>query len=149
MSRLNEDGYTILECVLCLLLIGLSLNIISPNFKSISRFEEEKSIKKFERDLYRYRNQSILDGMQYNFKLDEVQNDYTIYRLEYGEKQVEKVKFHNGIKIMDNSFKSDGLIVFNPTGAATSGTLKFKSSDGKIRRISIEVGNSKINVRDE
>lgn len=146
MFRLNNKAFSLLELILSIFIVTILLYGIVPSTSLFTLYQEKVSIDEFIRDVQHYKNKAVIEMNTYNIKIYPFDGRYEV--LGRTSKVIEKKSFNPRIRFGSNNFKNN-TITFNPRGSSNSGSLVLKKSNGKSTRLSIEVGNSKINVREE
>lgn len=141
MQKQNQ-GYTLLEVIVVLALIGIFLSISIPNLRIISNFQEKNEMKTFRRDIIAAKNKAIMEGTIYVLNIERKINSYNIKISGETVKDVELVYWHI---IPGNTLEN--RIEFSPTGVPNGGgTIRLKNKKGKITELTISPVTGKINI---
>ncbi|MDQ0256286.1 competence protein ComGD [Evansella vedderi] len=119
----KNNGYTLIEMLLVLLLISSILLIVIPNFtKSVHSKNVDYFFEQLEKDLYESQMTAMTDGVIIRFVFSPTLNNYTI---RHGVTIVETRTFPEGLTVKIGTLGYNDLR-FLPTGTISSpGSLVF------------------------
>ena len=155
MNYKYENGYTLIEVVIVILLISLIILILPLNTSSVYDMSLRATIDQIVYDLRWARIQAILHKKIYNFRIyktddiykvdNDYKSDYIFYTIDQNDEiSIKKegtfssnyVLYKNlsSVKIEDDYYDR---INFTPYGTAKLGTIGLKTENGKIIKITI------------
>ena len=135
-------GYTMMEIIIVLALFGILLSIVLPGYGMLDRFKTSQELKELRRDILHARNQAIVNGKTYYFKVDYDNNGYFITT---DGTNIKTVTLESGLKLLTTS--NTRSIEFIRTGVPNgAGTIKLVSSIGKKYDVSITPIIAKVNI---
>ena len=138
----RHKGYTMIEIIVVLALFSLLFSIVKPNFNLLSSTKERQELRVFKRDILYARNQAIVKGKQYYFKLNYDENGYMMYSSDGVEK---RYKFQYGLSLVNNPEMIE--IVFSRSGAPSkSGTISLRTHNNKKYYLSVTPVTGKITL---
>lgn len=144
-STPNKLGYTLVEIILVLALMGIVASIVSPSVKIISTYREEIEIKELKKDIMFTRNKAIMEKSIYTMTLNRKENKYSIYNTSKGFLVKEK-NLRDGIVIVADNFNQS--IVFYPTGAPRkAGSIRLMNSKKENIIITIIPATGRVNLK--
>ena len=140
-------GYTLVELIVVMALIGIVLSVAIPSFQIVLRTSEKKELMEFKRDIIFARNSAVMENQNYYLALDIEANEYRIETSVKDDKSIIKTKeFVNGIVL-----KADNLnhnIAFYPTGSPDkAGTIELSNTKGERIYITITPATGKVNLK--
>lgn len=140
-------GYTLIELIVVIALIGIVLSVAVPSFEIILRTSEKKELMEFKRDLIFARNSAVMERQTYFIVLDNEKNLYRIERpIKEGQNIIKMKKFVNGIVLKTNNL--DDNIAFYPTGSPDkAGTIQLSNKKGERIDITITPATGKVNIK--
>ena len=144
----NKRGYTLIELIVVIALIGIVLSVAIPSFTIMSRTAEKKELMEFKRDLIFTRNSAVMDNQVYYFKINDVENQYTIFKNTKEGKSIiiKKKKLVNGIILKTNNLSNE--VAFYPTGSPNkAGTIELSNKKGEKIYITITPATGKISLK--
>lgn len=161
MIRANRDGFTLLELVLVIFLIGLIAGLVLPFVVStLDRIKLQSEARQIASALQFARSEAITKKTLFTFNANIDQNQYWLAIPK--EKEVTQTKnLDKTVKIRDyqgaEETISDGTFVINfyPRGNSSAGTIHLQSSieesDAPIYAITIDpiTGKPKIKLLEE
>lgn len=159
--RANRDGFTLLELVLVIFLIGLIAGLVLPFVVStLDRIKLQSEARQIASALQFARSEAITKKTLFTFNANIDQNQYWLAIPK--EKEVTQTKnLDKTVKIRDyqgaEETISDGTFVINfyPRGNSSAGTIHLQSSieesDAPIYAITIDpiTGKPKIKLLEE
>lgn len=141
IKNANRQGYTLLEIIVVLALLGIFLSISVPSISVIGNFKEREEIKAFRRDIISTKNKAIMEGLIYKFTIDDINNDYNISLNSDTVKRVELEYW----EIVSTNFEN--TVYFLATGSPDrGGTIRLRNKRGKITELRIVPVTGKLNV---
>ena len=140
-------GYTLVELIVVIALVGIVLSISIPSIKIIFTTSEKKELMEFKRDLIFARNSAVMENKVYSIDLDIVENQYFIRKSnKNGKKLIKKKKFVNGIVLKEDNL--DHYITFYPTGSVEkAGTIRLSNRKKEKIYITITPATGKVNLK--
>lgn len=142
-NRNRKKGYTLLELMVVLAIIGIILSISVPNTSLFKKIKEKQEINGLKKDLIYARNRAITERKIYDVRFNLTNNSYQI-RSNFTEPIFISKNFSSGIRFGDDSIKS---LRFNPTGRpANAGTIILFSCDKSVYRITISPVTGRVEV---
>ena len=147
ISNKNIKGYTLVEVIVVIALIGIVLSVAIPSFKIILRTSEKKELMEFKRDIIFARNSAVMENQNYYIELDIVENQYVIASsIKKGQNTVKKKKLVNGIVLKADNVNH--IIAFYPTGSPDkAGTIELSNTKGEKIYITITPATGKVNLK--
>lgn len=142
INNVTRQGYTLLEIIVVLVLIGILMSISIPSIKIIRNIEEKEEINIFRRDIISAKNKSITEGTIYILNIEANKNSYNITN---GGDIIKEVKFVHWQIMPGNTFGNE--IKFYATGSPNKGgSLELKNKKNKIIKLSVVPVTGKLNV---
>ena len=127
----KEQGFTLVEILLAVILIGLVVGIILPNFNQLLESVEQKSAQRQVVNLLqKLKSKAITAGQKQRVSIKEQQ---FIYYTQAGE----KMTVEHGIKAIKLQSGSQP-ICFYPNGSSSGGQLLLITDQGLKIRIKID-----------
>ncbi len=132
----SEKGFTLLELVLVIMIIGIMLSIVVSRVRindyAALRLTAQELISVFRKakEMAKITQQRIEIQFDYENNLCSIINDTT--------KEIIEVKLLNEGVLLDgdnSTYDNDTRLVFNPTGTARSGSLFITDGSGEFYRI--------------
>lgn len=133
MEVLNRRGYTLLELILVIGLIGLALSLGFLNLSVFKKSREIKEVENFVKDLNSIRTQAILEGKYYRVKINKESNKYTVFK---GMTKVREGHFQSGIRITSSNLGID--LDFHSHGVPSKAGYILFQGDYIKRRVTIQ-----------
>ena len=141
----NESGYTMLEMVAVVIIIGLLLTITVPSLEAVfHRLTLEDSAMKMARYL-RYSQQMAVNNQEWY--LIHFQHDHNRYVIRRSGEIIKTVKLPAGIDLGMTNFSGNELF-FYPTGAPSAGGSIPIQNDEDIVFVRVSVGAGRVRVDD-
>tara|TARA_Y100000816_G_C25907277_1_gene473238 strand:+ start:255 stop:767 length:513 start_codon:yes stop_codon:yes gene_type:complete len=154
----TSKGFTLIEILVVLFILGISVTLITLNFSSLNSIE--KQAKSFEYTFDVLSQESILTGNIVAWYYDS-EGEYAAYLFKNNKSKIinnikisseidslslkKTFKFNDGITIdLHNSKLDMPLLVFYPSGEVSGGELDIYYTD-YIQRIIIKNNGNKIN----
>lgn len=143
----NIKGYTLVELIVVIALMGIVLSIAVPSIDIIFKTAEKKELMEFKRDLIFARNSAVMENKVYSIDLDIVENQYFIRKnTKNGKKLIKKKKFVNGIVLREDNL--DHYVTFYPTGSVEkAGTIRLSNRKNERIYITITPATGKVNLK--
>lgn len=143
----KRKGYTLVELIVVIALIGIVLSISIPSIKIIFTTSEKKELMEFKRDLIFARNSAVMENKVYSIDLDIVENQYFIRKSnKNGQKLIKKKKFVNGIVLKEDNLGHN--VTFYSTGSVEkAGTIRLSNRKNEKIYITITPATGKINLK--
>jgi type II secretion system protein H len=133
----DESGFTLLELVLVLLLMGLIAGFTLPFVAStLDRLKLQSEVRKISSALQFTRSEAISKKAIFTFNVDINENKYWLAMPKHNEVNQSK-PIDKTVRILDyqgaNETLKEGsfIILFYPSGNSSGGTLRFKSINDK------------------
>ncbi len=154
MIQRNERGFTFVELLIVVIVIGILAAIATPSLKPLLKKDKLKtSTTEVTSLLYMARTKAVNDGKAYGVKFDVdgsfyvVQNAKTSPTILEGINGVKapKHKLEEGVSIVSNTFKN-GLVIFNERGQLDKSCLPSGSYTGAIIISDGTVDSTKVEV---
>ncbi|GEM_PF-1153357 len=142
----EEKGFTLLEVILVLLLLGLLYSIIMGEGWNVGALDLQKKARHLATDLRWARFRAIQTGKEHYINLELEQNRYWISQKK-GEKIVELMEreLGDGVELVDFSL-AQPVFHFSLTGAPSRGnTITLGDEKGQARVIT-RVGTGRVRV---
>lgn len=154
-----SDGFTLIELILVLFLIGLIATLTTPFlFSTLDRTKNQTSIREITSTLRYARSQAIAQKVAFAFNVDIDNNQYWLRNLETDE-TTRSITINPKIRIAEFSDEEENvteglfLIVFYPQGNSSGGTMRLEPTgrdpDAKIHYISLDRITGKPNVEQQ
>ena len=153
---MKNKGFSLVELVVVLVLIGLSVSLVVPSLSRLSKTIELKTVTKKVSGILRYcRSEAVNKGLVYQVLFDSESRQVKIQSVEEEKEQGEKlegkasasnkvyplpegVRFKE-IKTTSPQFPSDlPAIEFYPNGGSNGGMILLDSQDRQAYRIRID-----------
>jgi general secretion pathway protein H len=153
-SRLTR-GFTLIEMLVVLLIIGLSLGLVGI---LVNRGTGGLELRRFARDIssvLRYaRSQAVSEKKMYSFIVQKSDMTYAVYSSYTADEETEEPlilkTIPENLKLIFNGRDMDMIrIDFSPLGNSTGGTLMIEDQRGERLFISVNRVNGKVEVTDE
>lgn len=140
----NRAGFTLIEIVLVLVLIGILLSIVMPNIGYFKTLHEKLEMREFRRDILWARNKAIIESRDYIVHFYHGEN---YYRIRAGAViSVKKKCFNSGIRL----YKGNNLqkLTFKPDGTVSNaGSIRFFDRKDNEFHLSITPVRGLVNIR--
>jgi general secretion pathway protein H len=151
----NQKGFSLLEIVIVLILIGLSISLVSPSLSRISKTIELKATaKKISSILRYYRSEAVQKGKVHQVLFDNELREVRIQAIESEVEQAgdgnakpslsaKKYPIPEGIQMKELKIPSPlypaevPAIEFYPTGGSNGGSILLDTPDHKGYRIKV------------
>ena len=142
-SNFEEDdgGFTLLELVLVLLLMGLIAGFTLPFVAStLDRLKLQSEVRKISSALQFARSEAISKKAIFTFNVDMDESKYWLAMPKHNEvtqsKPIDKTVRILDYQGADETLKEGSfMILFYPSGNSSGGTLRFKSINDKDENI--------------
>lgn len=130
-SQAGNRGFTLLELVIVLFIIGLAVSVVifsTGRLRDKTRFNEEA--RKISQTIKHARGIAILERKNIAFKINEDNNKYWI---DYGDDKI------TSIHSLPPKFTVEGkTIFFFPKGNSSGGSLKINNGNGQEYEIEVD-----------
>ena len=141
-KALTHEGFSLIEVILVIALLGLLSSLIFPNFKgSLDKYKLEVAAQELAQNIRLAQQKSISEHTSYKVLLGK--NNYQVLAGVRGN----LVKLPSGVSIeWTTYYEVDRTIVFHPSGAPNrGGTICLASNDNRLYVIvSIATGRIRI-----
>ena len=143
---MKDKGFSLIELVIVMVIVGLSLTLVMPNLSRFSNTIELKAAtKKISGILRYYRSEAIQQGKVHQVLFDSNLREVRIQSLELTEEKVLKNKYPlpAGVQIKEVNIPAPQypddfpVIEFYPSGGSNGGSILLDSPDRKGFRISV------------
>ncbi|MFH1756610.1 MAG: GspH/FimT family pseudopilin [Pseudomonadota bacterium] len=153
---MKDRGFTLIEMVIVLILIGLSISLVAPSLSRISKtIELRAAVKKVSAILRYYRSEAVQTGKIQQVLFDPDLREVRIYPIDInipeGEKEkreerqepLRKFPLPEGIQMKELNFPvsqhsaDSPTIEFYPNGGSNGGSLLLDRQDHKGYRIKV------------
>ncbi|HHU76749.1 MAG TPA: prepilin-type N-terminal cleavage/methylation domain-containing protein [Firmicutes bacterium] len=147
----NRKGFTFIELVITLALLGLLLAIALPCLPALSNYRLEGAARKMAADLRLIKNEAISSGKACQIKFFVYDQSYYLYLADRNQ----IVRLPEGISFIgDTNFNKDSLnrpyVLFNVLGRPNmGGTVILGSRDGGRRYIILTPVTGRVRVSRE
>jgi competence protein ComGD len=139
----NESGYSLIEMVIVLLIIGIVGSIAYPKFDSfIKNRKTEYFIQTFQREIVHMQQKAVTENRLYNLSIDNNNHFYEIRG--NGSKKTVKRSFPE--HILFDGYSMDMSVQFNQLGnISRAGTLYIHSENATYKMV-FQIGKGKFYV---
>ncbi len=136
-------GFSILELVLILSILGLFLVISVPNFTDwLHTYRLKTAAYTLANHLRQARLSAVYEGVSYQLQIKD-KNQGNFYQIVQDPGGVNRILDSIGQIVLDAEYKeifivstpSSGKITFTPKGGASTGTIILQNSKGEQRKI--------------
>ncbi len=143
---MKEKGFSLIELVIVLVIVGLSISLVTPSLSRFSQTIELKAAtKKISGILRYYRSEAIQQGKVHQVLFDSNLREVRIQSLEPSEEKILKNKYPLpvGVQIKEVNIPAPQypddfpVIEFYPSGGSNGGSILLDSQDRKGFRISV------------
>ncbi len=141
--KIKKSGYTLIELIIVMALIGLILSVSIPSISLIFNNKEKLELMEFIKDINYARSKAVMENDLYTLILYTEENKYIIFN----KKMIVKEKFFTqGISIKSENLNSS--ITFYPTGTPNkAGKINLTNKKDKTITITITPATGKINLK--
>jgi len=142
----KRKGFTLIEMVIVMVILGLSITLVTPYLSRFSRtIELRAAAKKISGILRYYRSEAIQQGKVYQVLFDSNLREVRIQSLERTEEKALKNRYPlpAGVQIKEVNIPAPQYsedfptIEFYPSGGSNGGSILLDSPDRKGFRISV------------
>lgn len=143
LSFNRSQGFSILELIVILSLLGLFLAISVPNFADwLHTYRLKTAAYTLANHLRQARLSAVYEGVSYQLQIKD-KNQGNFYQVVQDPGGVNRVLDSIGQVILDAEYKeifivstpSSGKITFTPKGGASTGTIILQNSKGEQRKV--------------
>lgn len=148
----NNQGYTLLELLLVITIIGILLTVSLP-VKTSKNFKIRQEIESLAADMRWARNKAVLDNTTYIFRIYTVKENPNVDKIPYyfyikkdGKQIIKKKGYYSSslilyknlnFKIVESEYYE--WIRFKYTATARAGTIAFSKASTDAKKYSITV----------
>jgi general secretion pathway protein H len=161
---MKDRGFSLLELIVVLVLIGLATSLVVPSLSRVSKtIELQAAAKKVSGILRYYRSEAVNKGLVYQVLFDSESREVKVQSIDVsGEKEEDEKKegtspkkmyvLPSGIQMKEIDFPSPGYpsdlpaIEFYPNGTSSGGTILLDSQSHKGYRIQINLFTGGVKV---
>lgn len=145
---LGQRGYTLLEMLITLALLGMLVALLLPLFTPMYDYQEwEGYAKQFEADFLLAQQKALTGGKHYQIVFDVIQNRYTVKDFSNQEKAIIR-QLPKEIKMSATLAHLRYYIDFK-SNSVTAGSIIFEHTKKEIgKRFIIQVNTGRIRVED-
>ena len=132
----KKAGYTLIEIIVVLALIGIVLTVAIPSVNLIFNTSEKRELMEFKRDIIVARNRAVMENRIYILMINIQENRYLITQDHSLNHTIRDKKFSQGISFKSNNI--DNSIMFYPTGSPNKGgTIRLTNRNKQDIQISV------------
>ena len=143
----RKKGYTLVELILVIALVGIVLSISLPSFQIILKTAEKKELMEFKRDLNFARNSAVMENAVYSIEIDIVENQYFITKDKVKTRNtIKNKKFVNGIVLKEDNL-GHSLTFYASGSPEEAGTIELSNKKGERIYITITPATGKVNLK--
>lgn len=151
-----KKGFTLMELVICIMLISLVLSIESPFIFNYSSKRQDallnETVYELMSDLRLYQQKAMTEGRMYDIYFNSIEGSYMVYTYIGMGNSVCKQKRLPGCVYFDSAHStySNNKVTFNSKGKPLPYpcTISLKNSSGQHMEITITVGTDYIGIKD-
>lgn len=146
----DEKGFTLVEMIITVLILGMVLSMVSLNGKGLHSFIDNQNLKiqcrEVHQALLNARNDSVMDGKA---RLVYIYDDEIIIYTIGALNETQTIQFKDSIRITSNTYFRKYLS-FQPTGTVNmGGHFVFENKQGKERTVVVQIGTGRIYIKEE
>lgn len=146
MAVLNKKGFTIVEIILVVALLGVLSTISIPIYKkTMAYYELHTAARMISTDIRLAQQRAITEGKNYLVLFDTVNNKYLI---KSNSSDAELRQLPERIAIDYTSF-ADNTLTFSPSGAPTAGHVGISDVYGNNLYIIVAVATGRVRISNE
>jgi prepilin-type N-terminal cleavage/methylation domain-containing protein len=153
---MNRYGFTLIELMVTIAILGLLLFIISPNITtSMDDIILQSECHRIAQDLRLTQQLAIIMGKDYCFEIHVTEKYYSVRPRDPTQKSYKREeidpRLHTITCTFDSKYGGDysGLkvLVYTPTGIPTrTGSITLQTKDGKTKRITVMVATGRVRI---
>jgi prepilin-type N-terminal cleavage/methylation domain-containing protein len=128
MDSNSQHGYSVIELVVALTLMGIVTAIALPSWnKLLPSYELDSSVRHFQSELHLIKMRAVAENVGFQLVYSNSTAHYTIQR----ESIIVMTKpMPAGVAVING-----GIISFSPRGTAAANRIKLRSSDGTCKQV--------------
>lgn len=139
----NEKGYTLIELIVVLAILGIMSAVILPKIHLIERYKLKSQAETLAEDIRYTQRLAMSENANYYFQIQKKENSYNIRSGNIKDKNVKKIYLSKDIKFTEES-KSE--IKYTSKGTpGMSGTIRLTSNNYRVE-ITIRPSSGRVTV---
>lgn len=140
MITINKKGFSLIEMVVVMAIIGVLLSIAIPSW---NRYRENADLKSAARgiasDFFDAKQRAVGEGVRYQIKFDEENNLYQITNTVTNDTTTKNITELDGpITLTNVTFVNDTIIFFT-RGTTRPGTVELVNSRGSRATVRVNI----------
>lgn len=145
---LNKKGFTLIELICAIALLGVLLFIAVPEIKSTrNKWVVDSIAKQIVQDIRWTQHLARTEGAHYDFDVNTGEGTYRIRSLG-DQENIKNVELSSAITSITTSFQNKGIydrLSFTPTGIPSqTGTIYLITADERELKITVAVGTGRV-----